>query len=203
VAEEQPESETYSAAGELASTIALEEYKAARAEILDRVKNEFVLVTASAIFTGAAVALMGQASTPKLALFCGLPLLSFVLAFLHFAQETSIAVAAAYVNKRLAPSLRSLSGADSALSWEEFRARHLYRGSTLPRLLVAVGTTSPAVPGVIITLILTFLLLSTTFRAQFHAVEWTLLSADWICLAALVVLMRWNKRLFDAITDNT
>ncbi|WP_156623910.1 hypothetical protein [Mycobacterium sp. 852002-40037_SCH5390672] len=203
--EHSPTDRTGVTSAELAGAIALEEYKAARSEIQDRVKNEFVLVTASATLTGAAATLLGQSSTPKLALFCGLPLLSFVLAFLHFAQESSIAVAAAYVNQRVAPRLRSLSGAvstDLVLTWEDFRAQRLYRGSVVPRFLVAIGTSTPAMPGIILTVVLTCLPLWRSFRAEFHGLELTFLGIDWLCLLALGVLMRWNKALFDAITEN-
>ena len=67
------------------------------------------------------------------------------------------------MDKNVAPRLRALSHAqdkDGVLEWEEFRAQRLYRGSVLPRFLVAVGTSSPALPGIIVTAVLTSLLLS-------------------------------------------
>ena len=151
-----------------ALAVALEEYKALRSEIQDRVKNEFVLITASATLTSAGVALWAQSSARSLTMLLAIPLLSFLLAFLHFAQENSIAAAAAYLNKNVRQRLVALlpprtTDGQAIMSWEDFRDQAIYRAPWPIRALTAIGVFTPAVPGIVITnwiLILLFVVAS-------------------------------------------
>lgn len=190
---------------ELAVQIALEEYKALRAEILDRVKNEFVLITASATLTGAGVALWAQTREQSVTLLLAIPLLSFVLAFLHFAQENSIAAAAAYlhgnVRPRLIEQLPDTVDGSRVMAWEDFRAQKIFQGPGVIRAITAIGVTTPAVPGIVIAAIMAVRLLWRDFRENLDAVDLTLLSVN-IGLTALVLhAAGHNVRMYRAITS--
>lgn len=191
---------------ELAGQIALEEYKALRAEILDRVKNEFVLITASATLTGAGVALWAQTREQSVTLLLAIPLVSFVLAFLHFAQENSITAAAAYLNgnvrPRLIEQLPDTVDGSRVLAWEDFRAQKIFQGPRLIRAITAIGVTTPAVPGIVITAIMAARLPWRDFRDKLDAVDLTLLSVNIVLIALVLYAACHNVRMYRAITSS-
>lgn len=197
---------TASNVAELAQTIALEEYKALRAEILDRVKNEFVLITASATLTGAGVALWAQSSTRNITLLLALPLLSFLLAFLHFAQENSIAAAAAYLNQNVRSRILALIplttvGRADVMAWEEFRSQAIYKAPWPIQAITAIGVSTPAVPGIVVTVVMAVRLLWLDYRESFQPVDWVLLGADWTLIVLVVVASVHNIKMYKAITQ--
>ena len=198
--------ETASNVDALAQTIALEEYKALRAEILDRVKNEFVLITASATLTGAGVALWAQSSTRNITLLLALPLLSFLLAFLHFAQENSIAAAAAYLNQNVRPRILELIpsttvGRADVMAWEDFRSQAIYKAPWPIQAITAIGVSTPAVPGITVTVVMTVRLLWLDYRESFQPVDWVLLGTNWTLTVLVVVASVHNIKMYKEITQ--
>jgi hypothetical protein len=190
---------------DLVQAIALEEYKALRAEILDRVKNEFVLITASATLTGAGVALWAQSSTRSVTLLLALPLLSFLLAFLHFAQENSIAAAAAYLNKNVRPRLLAFIspatvGRADVMAWEDFRSQAIYKAPWSIQAVTAIGVSTPAVPGIVVTVAMTVRLLWLDYRESLHPLDWVLIGANWTFIALIVVAGVHNVKMYKTIT---
>jgi hypothetical protein len=192
-----------------AINVVLEEYKGLRSEISDRVKNEFVLVTASVTLTGAATALLSQSAPARATLLLAIPLLSFALGFLHFAQESSIAVAAAYIHQRLRPNLRALVGDTGRLpfgplEWEEFRREKLYRAPIGLRVVLGIGSFSAVIPGLLVFLAAVGLTaFSANFRTHLHTLEYVLLAIDALFALTLSVMMYWIDRLYKAITVAT
>lgn len=199
-------SEPLAAWESVAEAIALEEYKALRAEIQDRVKNEFVLITASATLTSAGVALWSQSTTRSLTLLLAIPLLSFLLAFLHFAQENSIAAAAAYLNKSVRPRLLALIPPGTAnrldvMSWEEFRGQAIYQAPWPIKALTAVGVFTPAVPGIVITTTMTARLLFRDYREALQVADVGLLVTNWLLILLFIVASVHNWRMYKSITS--
>lgn len=192
-----------------AISVALEEYKVLRTEISDRVKNEFVLVTASITLTGAATALLSQSAPARATLLLAIPLLSFSLGFLHFAQESSIAVAAAYIHQRLRPALTALVDDTDRLrlslfDWEEFRRDKLYRAPLGLRVVVGIGSFSAVIPGLLVFLAAVGLaVFSAQFRSQLHTLEYVLLGIDALFAVTLCVMLKWIDKLYKAITIAT
>ncbi|WP_274562436.1 hypothetical protein [Streptomyces spiramyceticus] len=190
----------------------IEEYRALRTEISDRVKNEFIIVGSNVTLTAVGVALLNVIHTHRVIVLFVIPLVSLIFGLLYLAQESSLAVAAQYLNKKVKPAVVSLlerkaGGGDSAdasgiFGWEEFRAGKLYNVSQPWKALGGMSSFLGALPGLMVILIsLGFVAFSPDFRDEFNGGEISLLIVDVAAYVLFGFSGCWLKDLYSGITS--
>lgn len=181
----------------------LDEFKALRTEIIERVKNQLAIVAANVTLTGLAVAILQLSDRVRVVGILAVPFFSFALSALYAAQDSSIAVAASYINRRIRPKVARLSGAryDDLWAWESYRSARMYSIPFRNKALEVTTHLAGVAPGMIVisgSLLAVFT--SSDFRGDVPTYGWALLTASVLLHLMLVPIWMRIWRLYGEIS---
>lgn len=176
--------------------IGLEEFRAIRAEINQRLTAQITIATIAPLLVGIAVATSSNGDRVTVILVASL--ISLLFAFLYLSQDITIAMAGQYIQSDLRKHLlKAVYGDENKttgeLNWEKFRIDNLYaegRGKFLIRAVSAIGSVVLATPAVVSLAFITVALFFDDFRTEVQLVSYVLIGIGWVLLGMLIWISR-------------
>lgn len=183
--------------GKLEGDALMEEYKALRSEIAQRVQSQFVITGANlAFFSAVLVKLPDWANADHLDLLLALPLVTPIITWLYFEQDVFVTQAASYLHNALRPAVMqrvvseaassTLEPVEQLMNWEGYRNTVLFqdpRNRRFMRMLVVFRLFANIGPGTAMFLVGVWILHETVVLCAVTRLQWFLLSVD---MAALI-----------------
>lgn len=153
------------------NVLRLEEYKSLRAELLERIRNQQLIVVANVTLVGAGVAAVEAfgdfALRDQFLAYMAVAFLSLVLLFRYLDQESLIAVISGYLNRCLRRQFENQCSdavTPNYLSWEDYRFRHLTPVRSVPVVFLGIFSgAAAALPAIVILIVASVRLLTTGF----------------------------------------
>ena len=176
----EPEAVTWQITGEQAFLAVIEEYKALRAEICERLRAQATLIASNVTLVGAG--LVGAQLTKDRVVLVLVPLVSFLLGFAYLSQDRNLILAGSYIDQRLAPLIRAcVPGREDVFGWEDYHAKREMRGVSLNGLLGHMASVLPGLLG------LAFVIRDLVIKPdRWTPLHWILLSLAVACGLLLV-----------------
>ncbi len=187
------------------NNVRLEEYKALRAEILERLRNQQLIVVANVALTTGGVAAVTAFSglSPRDQVTAGLiiPFLSLLLLMRYLDSEALTAVLGGYLNNELRTQFPGdAEGRRNFLCWEEYRYAELQLSDRKIQVLGALYAAAAGLPAIVLlTGTIVSLIVNQSFRHLFAGGQWLMLALDLAFAAGALFYSHWVSTLYQRI----